>query len=189
MEVEDSIFQVPKHHFAANEVFSITFTLPPPGGTSVEGSSEGNPFELVGILKKDFQAFLSVIYPLQVPFDYADITVEQWRSVLELSHMWDFQSLRDLSIQKLGAPGSLESITKIQLGEKYHISEWFVSGCVDLVMRDKGPRANEVNQLGTEMAVQLSDLREERIIAQLRRYSFNPPTRIRKAFEYVLGPE
>ncbi|KDR75470.1 hypothetical protein GALMADRAFT_226117 [Galerina marginata CBS 339.88] len=187
-KVEDALFQVPRHHFAANPVFSTIFTLSPPEGSPVEGSSEANPFVLERISKKDFQAFLSVLYPLTIPHSYSNTTAEEWKSVLVLSTMWEFQSLRDLAVQTLGSPGVLDPVSKILLGAKHDIPEWFISGCVELVTRPKGPRAEEVDLLGADTAIKIYDLREGRIEAQIRRYNFDARARVKAEFQNVLGP-
>ncbi len=41
-------------------------TLPSGDDVEVEGSSEARPIKLEGIAKKDFRAFLRVLYPLYV---------------------------------------------------------------------------------------------------------------------------
>ncbi|KAJ3508819.1 hypothetical protein NLJ89_g5550 [Agrocybe chaxingu] len=184
--VEDGVFQVPKHHFQHNDVFSTTFMLPPPPGETAEGSSEKKPFELKGILKKDFQAFLRVLYPLGVPNHYDDLTSEEWQSVLRLSSMWEFQNLRDLAVQWLSKPGMLDYISKIQLGQSYDLHDWFVAGCGEIVRRNKGPRGEEMARLGHNMTERLYDLREARLDSfQNRRHDVEYA--VRKAFTDVLG--
>jgi len=188
-------------------VFSTTFSLPPPVGKDVEGSSELNPFELTGISKKDFQAFLKVLYPLYVissiaypledslkqfirtiPHSYKDITLEEWKSILLLSSMWEFQHIRQLAIQILDRSGSavFKPAEKIYLGRKFDIRQWLVSGLTEMVQDSNGPRAEDVILLGVDVAVRIWDLREECIRAQMRGYTFSWQDKVVRAFEDVL---
>ena len=112
--------------------------------------------------------------------------VDDWKSVLNLSTMWEFSTLRDLSIEYLGKPGMLDPVSKMLLGMKYHITHWLISGCDQLLNRTEGPRAEEAEQLGTVVTIKIYDLREVRIAARLRGYNFDPSKAIQAAFKDYL---
>jgi hypothetical protein len=61
LKVADSLFKVPKNHFATSNVFATIFTLPP-GECDVEGT-EDKPFVLHGISEVDFESLLKLMYP------------------------------------------------------------------------------------------------------------------------------
>jgi len=100
--------------------------------------------------------------------------------------MWEFSTLRDLSIEYLGKPGMLDPVSKMLLGMKYHITHWLISGCDQLLNRTEGPRAEEAEQLGTVVTIKIYDLREVRIAARLRGYNFDPSKAIQAAFKDYL---
>jgi len=77
--------------------------------------------------------------------------------------MWEFKTVRDLTIGELTKPNVLDDISKILLSIKYGVPHWFLSGCEQLVTRDKGPRDTEARLLGEEISTKIWDLRERRI--------------------------
>ncbi|KAI0302317.1 hypothetical protein B0F90DRAFT_1816527 [Multifurca ochricompacta] len=58
------------------------------------------------IERRDFDAFLSVLYPED--FEEYDLSYEQWRSVLHLSTHWGFTSLRKLALRSIKPPTSYD---------------------------------------------------------------------------------
>jgi len=77
--------------------------------------------------------------------------------------MWEFKSVRELTIGELTKSNLLDDVSKILLGIKYGIPQWFLSGCKRLVTRDKGPRETEARLLGEDITTKIWDLRERRI--------------------------
>ena len=71
--------------------------------------------------------------------------------------MWEATTLRDLAIKYLN---KLDVVDMILLGSKYHVSQWFVTGCYKLIMRSCGPTEKESNILGIGFVVQIYGLRE-----------------------------
>ncbi|KAF8161492.1 hypothetical protein B0H34DRAFT_381777 [Crassisporium funariophilum] len=167
IQVEDNIFQVPKHHFREAEPFRTAFTLPSQQGTEVEGLSENNPIKLMGIVKSDFQAILKIFYPLQIPHSYANCTLEDWKSALKLSTMWDIQQLRDLTIRQLGAFG-MDAVTKIILGKEYHVPEWTLQGCTNLACRNTGLTIEEAEMLGMQVVLRIYEVRDATLLMRTR---------------------
>jgi len=156
--VEDTMFQVPKCHFTNISIFSTMFSLPSPKENEIEGLSEKLPLALRQISKQDFKSFLKVLIPLQIPPNYSSIKKEEWISALKLSTMWDVSSLRKLSIENLKP--KLNAVGLILLGSDYHISPWFVNGCVTLITRIQGPTEEEGGLLGMRTTVNIYGIRE-----------------------------
>jgi hypothetical protein len=193
--VEDAMFQFPKHYLTQIPIFSTTFSLPP-SKDGIEGLTEENPFVLEQISKLDFKAFLKVLIPLyvnsslnicqleeltaprmyiiiktpfrQVPSNYSNISVEVWKSTLKLSTMWEVTALRDLAIRNLN---QLDMVDMILLGSKYRVSQWFITGCTKLIMRNHGPTEEEGILLGIGFVVQIYGLRERMLLLRITKGS------------------
>jgi hypothetical protein len=63
VQVEDTLFKVPRQQFLRSPIFKTTFTLPA-GESKAEGHSDNHPFQLQGVKKAAFESFLQVMYPL-----------------------------------------------------------------------------------------------------------------------------
>ncbi|EDR07775.1 uncharacterized protein LACBIDRAFT_327753 [Laccaria bicolor S238N-H82] len=172
-KVEDSLFKVPRHHFSENSaVFATTFTLPPGNDKPVEGCNENYPFKLQGVKKADFQALLKVLYPFlqgltvghddanrQIPFSYFNISFDEWVSILGLATMWEFSVLRKLAIKEMAAKG-MDPVSKVMLGQRYGISDWFRSGCLNLATRAMPITLDEAEKIGLVTAIRLYQIRD-----------------------------
>lgn len=79
--------------------------------------------------------------------------------------MWDFQSLRDLSIQRLtdSGPASIEdSLQKVVVGIKFEVPPLVRDGVTELMQREKLQfTAEEKDVLGASIALQIHEVREE----------------------------
>jgi hypothetical protein len=65
-QIENVLFRVPRILFEQSETFSDMFQIPPPQGTTVEGSDDDHPLVLEGYLVHEFRALLQVLFPLYV---------------------------------------------------------------------------------------------------------------------------
>jgi len=160
-QVENTLFTVPKYHFERNEVFATGFMLPSPPGEQPEGSSEEKPIKLEMVEKKDFEAFLRILHPLTIPVQYNEISGEDWRSVLKLSDMWNFDAIRELAIRELSTSDKLDPVSQILLGIKYNVGQWVIDGCTIFMTRLRGPKAEEAKLLGEEITTIIWNLREK----------------------------
>lgn len=59
--------------------------------------------------------------------------------------MWEVKALRDLAIRNLN---QLDVVDMLLLGSEYHVSQWFITGCTRLIMRNQGPTEEEGHLLG-----------------------------------------
>lgn len=83
--------------------------------------------------------------------------MEVWKSTLKLSTMWEVNALRELAIRNLN---QLEVVDLILLGSQYRVSQWFITGCTKLIMRNQGPTEEEGHLLGIGFIVKIYGLRE-----------------------------
>ncbi|KAF8802650.1 hypothetical protein BYT27DRAFT_7112035 [Phlegmacium glaucopus] len=162
--VQDTIFHIPKHYFTHIGIFSTVFSLPP-NEDGPEGLTEERPFILHQISKRDFKAFLRVIMPIQIPHSYSNITVDEWTSTLNLSTMWEVTALRDLAIRHLNQ--LLNTVDMILYGYKYRVSQWFITGCTNLIKRGRGLTDEEGERLGVRFAIQIYEIRERSLLFRL----------------------
>jgi hypothetical protein len=63
VQVEDTLFKVPRQQFLQSPIFKTTFTLPA-GESNAEGLSDDCPFQLQGVTKAAFESLLQIMYPL-----------------------------------------------------------------------------------------------------------------------------
>ena len=64
MQVENTLFRVPRREFELESpVFASMFSLPT-GNHSPEGQDDNSPIVLQGIKSKDFQSLLELMYPM-----------------------------------------------------------------------------------------------------------------------------
>ncbi|KZP28467.1 hypothetical protein FIBSPDRAFT_779866 [Athelia psychrophila] len=165
--VEDCLFNVPRIYFEReSEVFRGLFTLPPPPDAPMEGLSDRHPLLLEGIKEDDFRQLLRVMYPLTVGRPDG-MTSSEWTSVLRLSTMWGFESLRDLAISTLSNLFSVPSFTsdldpveRACLARDYDVDEWLVPALNALAQREDPLSVQEGMRLGWELAMQVANVRE-----------------------------
>jgi len=161
--VEDNLFKVPRACFEHTGIFRTIFTLPTIDDTPVDGSDDEHPFKLDGIKKADFQVFLKVLYPRDIPLQRTTVTEEEWTVVLELPTMWDFFEVRKLAIEELSKL-VMSPITKILLARRYNIQKWLFAGYEELAKRTEPVSVGEAEQLGWDTAILIFQVREESLV-------------------------
>ncbi|TFK74665.1 hypothetical protein BDN72DRAFT_893009 [Pluteus cervinus] len=180
--VEDTLFRVPRYAFEESPIFHDMFSLPV--STSVhDGQSDEQPLHLQGILHTDFEQLLRVMYPLQ-PRKTPSLEKEEWISVLKLSTMWEFHSMRALAITQLTALLYGDPTGRFVLARQYKVKEWFTSAANELVRRAHPINFEEAQLIGFDIALKLAALRERPV--QLNHHGREFVTfRGAKAFDYV----
>ncbi|KAL5511387.1 hypothetical protein ACEPAH_4603 [Sanghuangporus vaninii] len=158
-EVEGTLFRVPRHPFETeSQIFKDMFEIP--SDSSADGSSDEKPLILPGISANDFRAFLKVLFdPAHAPQN--DLNIDEWTSLLRLSHMWCCDRLLALAISKLDTQIT-DPFSKITLARTYSIKDWIVSLYFKFVTRTEPLTSDETNKLGVECAVKLNEVRESR---------------------------
>ncbi|KAI0246633.1 hypothetical protein BJV78DRAFT_102259 [Lactifluus subvellereus] len=80
--------------------------------------------------RKDFEAFLLVLYPED--FEGHDLSYEQWKSVLHLSTRWEFASLRKLAMKSIKPPTPYDQLL---LTCAYAVDNWVLPALSALCTR------------------------------------------------------
>ncbi|KAF5336222.1 hypothetical protein D9758_014346 [Tetrapyrgos nigripes] len=159
LQIEGSLFKVPRYHFEnSSEVFHDMFLLPQ--GDSPEGSSDDHPIKLEGVLAYDFEQLLGTLYPGVAP---SAETID-WKSVLKLATLWRFLNIRKLAIQHLASKSNFDKMSaheKLSLGQKYHVVEWVRRGYIQFITRKKPLTVEEGENIGLSAAIRLFRLREK----------------------------
>lgn len=124
--------------------------------------------------RKDFDAFLSILYPeygwcsvvLQLAdrgaymyrnFGETDLTYEEWKSVLHLSTRWGFTSIRRLALTTIKPPTPHDQLL---LARTYSVDEWVVPALSALCGRTEPLTLSEARQMDIEDVVLVVTVRE-----------------------------
>ncbi|KAI0250015.1 hypothetical protein BJV78DRAFT_615771 [Lactifluus subvellereus] len=108
------------------------------------------------IERKDFEAFLSVIYPDD--FEEHGLSYEQWKSVLRLSTRWGFASLRKLALRSIEPPTPFDQLL---LARAYSVDHWVLPALSALCERPVPLSLNEARQMSIEDVVLVTTVRED----------------------------
>ncbi|PBK74039.1 hypothetical protein ARMSODRAFT_906666 [Armillaria solidipes] len=168
LQVEDTLFRVPKHHLVGkSEVFDSMLSLPQ-GENEPEGISDEKPIQLAGIKKVDFEQLLQIIYPIDNT-KLPDLSVNGWVSVLALSSLWRM-SVRKTAIQRLTSRLSqISPADRIVLGRKYSVAHWISSGYEELATRVGVVSLEEAERVGLGTALRIVYVRESLFTADNQR--------------------
>ncbi|KAF8270196.1 hypothetical protein EI94DRAFT_1571929 [Lactarius quietus] len=109
---------------------------------------------LVGVECKDFEPFLSILYP---HFEEHDLSYEQWRSVLHLSARWGFASRRKLALESIKPPTPYD---RLLLARKYSVDDWIDPALTALCERMAPLSLEEARGMNIEDVVLVSTIRE-----------------------------
>ncbi|KAG7091207.1 hypothetical protein E1B28_010259 [Marasmius oreades] len=94
----------------------------------------------------------------EVPPPY---TIEQWIPVLEFTMKEPgFSSLKEIAISHLSGLMEGHDMTKVKLGQKYHVEKWFFGGLTVLANQKRLSSLEEVEGLGSKIALRLLWLRD-----------------------------
>jgi hypothetical protein len=91
-------------------------------------------------------------------FDEHDLSYEQWRSVLHLSSLWGFSSLRNLALKMIEPPNACE---RLLLARKYDVGDWVLPALSALCERRPPLSLEEARQMSIEDVVVVATVREE----------------------------
>ncbi|KAH8996894.1 hypothetical protein EDB92DRAFT_1842645 [Lactarius akahatsu] len=106
--------------------------------------------------RKDFEAFLSVIYPDD--FEGHALSYEEWKSVLHLSTRWGFASLRRLALGSIEPPTPFDQLL---LARAYSVDHWLLPALSALCERTVPLSLSEVRQMSIEDVVLVTTVRED----------------------------
>ncbi|KAI5993885.1 hypothetical protein EDD15DRAFT_2366965 [Pisolithus albus] len=158
--VEDSLYKVPREPFEKeSEMFRGMFSLPQGSSGVVEGLSDENPIRIDGTSKDDFEQLLKALlhrFAIQL-FSSEHRGVES--SVLKLSTAWNFESLRQASIDALMESG-IGAADRVVLSQQFHIKNWLLPALNELARRQEPISLEEAKRMGIDITVQLASVRE-----------------------------
>ena len=152
---------------------------------------------------KDFDAFLSILYPEYVfrtviywstyrgvsasrDFEGADFSYEEWKSVLHLSTRWGFASIRRLALGSINPPTPHD---RLLLARTYSIDDWVIPALSALCERTTPLSLPEARQMSIEDVVLVSTVREDIRSRTLQVDSAEIPLRVEAEQLGALGLE
>jgi hypothetical protein len=100
------------------------------------------------------------------------MTCAEWKSVLKLSTMWNFDVLRDLAVKSMSEL-PIDAVEKAALAREYDIDEWLLPALNELAQREDPIGVDEALRLGLEQAVKIAAVRES-FIAWNEKVAFGP---------------
>ncbi|KIJ12541.1 hypothetical protein PAXINDRAFT_14616 [Paxillus involutus ATCC 200175] len=89
------------------------------------------------------------------------MNVEQWTSVLKLSTLWGFSTLRQAAFNRLSRSTTIPLAKKIALGYQYDVESWLLPTMNELVRRPEPITMEEAICMGFETALKLASVREK----------------------------
>ncbi|KAI5985623.1 hypothetical protein EDD15DRAFT_1626644 [Pisolithus albus] len=162
--VENTLYKVPRKPLEEEStVFKDMFLLPQPDNDAIEGQDDTKPVILHGVSKADFECLLKALLCRQhgKNKDLVLSLTNEWISVLKLSTMWEFTTLREAAISWLGAAYQSDPVEKIVLATRYDIGEWLLPSLLALAQRADPISVEEGKRLGIETALKLASVREK----------------------------
>ncbi|KAF6750637.1 hypothetical protein DFP72DRAFT_1072092 [Ephemerocybe angulata] len=131
VQVENTLFHVPRHGFAQSEAFQAMFRLPAPkGGKTVEGQSDRHP--ICSHLNARHLLTLGAYYRMESGVSGLNMTKEEWVGALKLATIWQMDKPRGYAITKLMSMRGIRPAEAVNLAREYRISKWLLSALVEL---------------------------------------------------------
>jgi len=106
---------------------------------------------------KDFDAFLSILYPLDFNAS-EEHSFEELSSILDLSTRWGFASIRELAIRRLNPPTPYQ---RLILGRKCGVDQWIPLALQELCERPQPLTPDEARLMDFEDVVLVGFVREK----------------------------
>jgi len=159
-EVEETLFKVPRYGLPGDgAAFDAMFAR----GAGAPGASDDDPIRLdADVSAADFRSLLKATYP-PPGTSTADLTIEEWMSVLKLAKKWDLVSIRDKAVSQSDAQIQQKTpAEKILLAKRYTVAKWLREGYTTLVSRKEVITDDETEKLGWETFGKLMKIRESR---------------------------
>ncbi|KIM86027.1 hypothetical protein PILCRDRAFT_816574 [Piloderma croceum F 1598] len=155
--VEGTLYNIHRYFFHRDSsTFAFMFSLP--FGGRGEGLTDDEPIVFNKIKARDFDLFLSILYPAEFGL-YAATTVDEWTAILDLAAKWNFRSIKTLAIKQLTPIAS--PIDKIVWGRKHQINEWLGGAYQSICARADPLTYEEGMRLGMEDVIKISAIRHD----------------------------
>ncbi|KAF9525021.1 hypothetical protein CPB83DRAFT_572075 [Crepidotus variabilis] len=161
--VEHVQFRVHRYFFERESLwFKRQLSTPASPGAKPQGSSDSNSFILEDVTPSQFARFCWVFYNPRYSI-YDDASVDDWQSILYLSHIWMFPEIKKLAIRELEKrPHEMTPVKRIKL---YHATEvdrnLLISRYAALCEREEPLTLEEGTDLGMETTLMIAKGREE----------------------------
>jgi hypothetical protein len=91
-------------------------------------------------------------------FETYGLSYEQWRSVLHLSTLWGFASIRKLALKYIKPPTSHDQLV---LARTYSVDQWVLPALAALCSRKLPLRLDEAREMSMEDVVLVATVRED----------------------------
>ncbi|KAF7974825.1 hypothetical protein HWV62_11183 [Athelia sp. TMB] len=121
-----------------------------------QGLSKEKPMVLADISTRDFDLFLSILYPSSFNV-YTASTVEEWSSILLLADQWSFESIKALAVLKLTPIAS--PIDKIVLGRRHNVNHWLMGAYMAVCLQEAPLSLEEGRRLGVDDIIRVNAIR------------------------------
>jgi len=166
---------VPRHHFEQDspvfrQLFSDSSAMKDPYALPLNGVSKvdfissfgfentkDHPLSLSGISKTEFVSFLKLICPKHFS-RREELSSMDWASILKLSTLWQFEEARQAAIEKLTPSESDDPIQTILLAKVHNVPQWYSSGLRSLAERKDPLTVDEVERLGLELSLKVTQM-------------------------------
>lgn len=151
--LDDVLYRVHRYFFCRDsKVFKTRLSR-----LSTQEDSSPLIVSIEDVKPKDFDAFLSVLYPLD--FNASDgYSFEKLTSILDLSTRWGFTSIRDMAIRCLKPPTAHQ---RLILGRKYGVDQWILPALQELCERPEPLTPDEARLMGLEDVILVGSVREK----------------------------
>lgn len=154
------------------------FELPQDSESTPDGLTDSQPIRLEDVKRKDFKQLLRVMYaqyvrpqtnrpwslkprpPRSFSSEEISLTESDWTSVLVLAARWEMLRLQDLAIDNLTPLFASDPHKLVDMGRKYNIDFWIMTGIQSLVMRKDPMNEDDANIIGPFASLKISAIRE-----------------------------
>ncbi|KAJ7496764.1 hypothetical protein FB451DRAFT_1008180, partial [Mycena latifolia] len=157
--VENKLFRVHRYFFEReSKFFKRELAVPATPGRPRIGTADDSAIMLDNVRSADFAKLLWVFY--NPKYSLYDATVEDWSTILELAHRWEFAEVKNLAVRELEKL-ELPDIDRIVLYKKFFVDDaYLIPRYAALCERPELLTVEEGLRLGMETVIPLSRARE-----------------------------
>jgi hypothetical protein len=98
----------------------------------------------------------------------AELSEDEWKSVLRLSTAWEFPAVRQVAITHLSKIQQLDPVEKLIIAVRFHVDAWLVDTLNQLARRDAPLSINDTERLipvvGLEYVTKIAQVRENETV-------------------------
>ncbi|KAJ6491688.1 hypothetical protein C8R47DRAFT_976426, partial [Mycena vitilis] len=156
---ENKLFRVHRYFFEReSKFFKEQLAVPATPGAQRLGGADDSAIILDNVRSADFAKLLWVFY--NPKYSLYDATVDDWSTILELAHRWEFAEVKNLAIRELEKL-EMTDIDRIVLYRKFGVHEsYLIPRYAALCERPELLTVEEGLRLGMEIVIPLSRARE-----------------------------